>query len=224
MNENNYTVYMHKNKINGKVYIGTSRQQPIKRRWRQGSTYKECSKFYKDIQKYGFDNFEHIILFENLNQKEAFSKEIELIKKYDSINNGYNILKGGNLSNTGIHFTQEHKQKIGFANKGKKNGMYGKKLSQKRKDEISKKSREQWLNKEFREKIIHITKYEKNHFRKVICLETNEIFFSIAEASRKYNLHVPEYVLKYYDISDIILNTLIVNKEGLPIIVNNLDC
>ena len=68
--------------------------------------------------------------------------------------------------------------------------MYGKKLSQKRKDEISKKSREQWLNKEFREKIIHITKYEKNHFRKVICLETNEIFFSIADASRKYNLHV----------------------------------
>lgn len=189
-----YTVYMHKNKINGKVYIGTSRQQPIKRRWRQGSTYKECSKFYKDIQKYGFDNFEHIILFENLNQKEAFSKEIELIKKYDSINNGYNILKGGNLSNTGIHFTQEHKQKIGFANKGKKNGMYGKKLSQKRKDEISKKSREQWLNKEFREKIIHITKYEKNHFRKVICLETNEIFFSIADASRKYNLHVQNII------------------------------
>ena len=129
-----------------------------------------------------------------MNQKEAFLKEIELIEKYDSINNGYNILKGGNLSNTGIHFTKEHKNKIGFANKGEKNGMYGKKLSQERKNEISKRSKQQWLDKEFREKLIHITKYEKNHFKKVKCLETNEIFFSIAEASRKYNLHVQNII------------------------------
>lgn len=189
MEEKKYTVYMHKNKINGKIYIGTSCQQPIKRRWRQGSTYKECPKFYKDIEKYGFDNFEHIILFEKLNQKEAFKKEIELIEKYNSINDGYNILKGGNLSNTGIHFTQDHKQKIGFANKGKKNGMYGKKLSQERKQDISKRSKQLWLNEEFRKKMSRINKYEKNNFKKVICLETNEIFFSIGEACRKYNLY-----------------------------------
>ena len=65
MNENNYTVYMHKNKINGKVYIGITSQQPVKRRWRKGSCYKNCNKFYKAIQKYGWNNFEHIILFEN---------------------------------------------------------------------------------------------------------------------------------------------------------------
>ena len=192
--ENNYTVYMHKNKINGKVYIGTTCQQPAKRRWRQGSTYKECPKFYKDIKKYGFNNFEHIILFEKLNQEEAFKKEIELIEKYNSINKGYNVLKGGNLSNTGIHFTLEHKQKIGFANKGKKNGMYGKKLSQERKNEISKRSKQQWLNKEYKEKMIYIMKYKKNNFRKIICLDTNEIFFSIAEASRKYNLHTQNII------------------------------
>lgn len=186
--ENNYTVYMHKNKINGKVYIGASRQKPIKRRWRQGSAYKECTKFYDAIKEFGWINFDHIILFENLTKEEAFNKEIELIEKYNSINNGYNILKGGNLSNKGLHFTKKHKEKIGFANKGEKNGMYGKKLSQERKQEISKRSKQQWLNKEYREKMSYITKYEKNHFKKVICLDTNEIFFSTSEAARKYNI------------------------------------
>lgn len=188
--ENNYTVYMHKNKINGKVYIGITSQQPVKRRWRKGSCYKNCNKFYKAIKKYGWNNFEHIILFENLTEKEACNKEIELIKKYNSIRNGYNILQGGNLSNKGIRFTEEHKYKIGIANKGTKNGMFGKTHNLEIRKKIAKKNKKQWLNKEYKEKMKYIMKYEKNHFKKVKCLETNEVFFSINEASRKYNLIV----------------------------------
>ena len=188
MKEHNYTVYMHKNKINGKVYIGITCQYPIKRRWRQGSCYKSCKKFYRAIEKYGWDNFEHIILYENLTEKDACNKEIELINKYNCIKNGYNILKGGNLSNKGIHFTVEHKQKIGIANKGEKNGMYGKTHNEETKNIIKEKNKKQWLNKDYKQKMKHIVKYEKNRFTKVICLETNEVFFSIAEASRKYNL------------------------------------
>lgn len=188
--ENNYTVYMHKNKINDKVYIGITSQYPVKRRWRKGSCYKSCNKFYKAIQKYGWDNFEHIILFENLTEKDACKKEIELIKKYNSIKKGYNILKGGNLSNKGIHFTQEHKNKIGIANKGEKNGMFGKKHTLEAKNKIIEKNKRQWLNKDYKEKMQYIMKYQKNHFKKIICLETKEVFFSIHEASRKYNLIV----------------------------------
>jgi group I intron endonuclease len=127
MNENNYTVYMHKNKINGKVYIGITKQK-INSRWRKGKGYKDC-KFRNAIDKYGWDNFEHIILFENLTKKEACNKEIELIKKYNSTNRkyGYNISTGGDSGSVGTHrkMTDEHKEKDRIVHLGEKNGMYG---------------------------------------------------------------------------------------------------
>ena len=75
----NYCIYMHKNKINGKVYIGQSCN--INVRWHP-SSYQSSSYFFNAIQKYGWENFEHIILFENLTVEEAKSKEIELIAYY----------------------------------------------------------------------------------------------------------------------------------------------
>ena len=97
----NYCVYIHRNKINNKVYIGITNN--VKRRWRcEGIEYKpskeNTSSFWNAIQKYGFDKFEHIILECNLSQREAEEKEKYYIKKYDSANKdkGYNIALGGN--------------------------------------------------------------------------------------------------------------------------------
>lgn len=111
-----YAVYMHKFP-NGKVYIGITCQKPIKKRWfSNGSGYKQCPKMQKAIQKYGWENVIHYVLFDGLDKHEAEAKEIELIKKYDSILNGYNIEHGGNVSGT---HSEETKQKIALANKGK---------------------------------------------------------------------------------------------------------
>ena len=127
--KHNYTVYMHKNKINDKVYIGITSQK-INLRWRKGKGYKDC-KFRNAIDKYGWDNFEHIILCQNLTKDEACNKEIELIKKYNSTNRkyGYNISTGGDSGSIGTHrkMTDEHKEKDRIAHLGEKNGMYGKK-------------------------------------------------------------------------------------------------
>ena len=65
-NEKKYIIYMHKNKINGKMYIGQTCQTLEQRSQANGGHYKSCSLFYKAIQKYGWNNFEHIILKENL--------------------------------------------------------------------------------------------------------------------------------------------------------------
>ena len=117
MNEHNYTVYMHKNKINGKIYIGITRQEP-KKRWNNGIGYNN-QYFKRAIEKYGFDNFEHLILYERLTQKEAEQKEIELITFYKSNQRkfGYNIANGGNT--IGKH-SEKTKTKISNAHKGKK--------------------------------------------------------------------------------------------------------
>ena len=55
-----YCVYMHKNKINNKVYIGITFRKP-EDRWQKGQGYHKQLKFFNAILKYGGDNFEHII-------------------------------------------------------------------------------------------------------------------------------------------------------------------
>ena len=102
-----FTVYMHINKINNKKYIGITCQKP-NTRWLNGYGYLEQSKngrykqdaFAKAILKYGWDGFEHKILFENLSADEAKKKEIELIAQYhtwlcDPDCHGYNMTPGG---------------------------------------------------------------------------------------------------------------------------------
>lgn len=120
----NYTVYMHVNKINNKKYIGITKTSVNKRWGCNGSGYRnnKQSVFYRAIQKYGWDNFEHIILYENLSKDEACNIEIKLIKEYKTqdSNFGYNIQPGGQLGNDGVKFSEESKKKMSKSHSGKK--------------------------------------------------------------------------------------------------------
>lgn len=95
MEDKKYCVYKH-TAPNGKVYIGITCQSP-NRRWRNGEGYRKNKYFYRAIQKYGWGNFSHEILFENLLLSEASAMEIDLISKYKSneVLYGYNISSGG---------------------------------------------------------------------------------------------------------------------------------
>lgn len=122
-----FVVYCHTNLINSKKYIGIT-CQPLAQRWRNGKGYKSSPHFNNAIQKYGWDNFSHEVLFEDLSQSEAEEKEIELIKKYNTRNRkyGYNIAAGGgvmcgeNNPMYGKKLTPEQRRKIGEASKGRK--------------------------------------------------------------------------------------------------------
>lgn len=94
--EKTWVVYKHTNLINGKSYIGiTSRTNPLIR-WKNGEGYRTQPKFYRAIKKYGWNGFSHSLLFVELAKEEAFSKERELIKTFDCIENGYNTQEGEN--------------------------------------------------------------------------------------------------------------------------------
>lgn len=120
--DNKYVVYMHKNKANNKIYIGMTGRNVIYR-WKNGKGYVSNKHFYRSIEKYGWDGFEHIILADNLSKWKAEKYEISLIEQYQSTDcdKGYNKATGGDV-NCGYTYThtEEAKEKIRLANKGKK--------------------------------------------------------------------------------------------------------
>ena len=112
-----WCVYMHTNKANNKVYVGQTCQQPPEKRWgRSGWGYKTNKYFWKAIQKYGFDNFEHIIFADGLTKEEANKMEMMLIRFYETRdpNKGYNLTDGGE-GNIGYHPSPETLEKMRIA-------------------------------------------------------------------------------------------------------------
>ena len=96
----NYTLYCHTNKINGKKYIGITGQKTNLRWGKDGKNYSMQPKFYNAIIKYGWNNFIHEVLLDNLTKQEASNLEQFYIQKYNTIEEGYNVDPGGILTGT----------------------------------------------------------------------------------------------------------------------------
>lgn len=60
-----YSVYIHQNLTNGKRYVGITCKKPERRWGYQGAGYKSQTYFWKAIQKYGWDNFDHEVFASN---------------------------------------------------------------------------------------------------------------------------------------------------------------
>lgn len=101
-----WLIYKHTNKINGKVYIGQTHQTEHER-WKNGIGYKPYDDdrncvFWNAICKYGWNNFKHEIVENNIKTLAKANKlEEKWIKKEhsylgDPLCNGYNMTPGGN--------------------------------------------------------------------------------------------------------------------------------
>ena len=194
-----YTVYQHKNKINGKVYIGITSQK-LERRWgSQGCNYKSSPHFYSAIQKYGWNNFEHNILFVELTKEQACLKEQELIKEFNSMNReyGYNSTSGGDI----FVMNEETKQKISQALMGNQNNL-GHSCSEEKKKKISEAQKGREFTEEHKQKLSEAAKNrhvpcseekkqtlkEKSHKKPVYCEELNKVFESVQECGRQLGI------------------------------------
>lgn len=116
-----YTVYLHITPSN-KRYVGITSMPVEKRFGKNGTGYATSKYFYRAIQKYGWDNIQHIILHTGLTREQASEKEKELIALYQSNKRefGYNCTLGGDGGMLGYSPTEETRIKQSLAHKGKK--------------------------------------------------------------------------------------------------------
>lgn len=195
-----YIVYQHKNKLNGKVYIGITSRTTEERWGINGCNYKSSPYFYSAIQKYGWNNFEHNILFENLTKEQACKKEQELIKHFDSMNRnfGYNATSGGDI----FVLNEEARKKKSISMFGNKNGL-GHPCSEEKKEKISKAQKGKQLTKQHKEKLSiaakqrHVScseekkeKLSKNypHKKQVYCEELDKVFDSVQQCGKELGI------------------------------------
>lgn len=93
-----FLIYKYTNKINGKSYIGQTRDSLYQRAdGPTGKGYKSCPKFWAAIKAYGFDCFIPSIL------EEIETEDINLVNErekywiayYNTFYEGYNVTTGG---------------------------------------------------------------------------------------------------------------------------------
>lgn len=194
-----YSLYIHANKINGKRYIGITKQDP-KHRWgNNGSNYKESPHFNSAISKYGWDAFEHKIVHSGMTRDDACLLEKHYIDYFKTQDRrfGYNVYEGG----TAPSLPEETREKISRRLTGNKNclgritseetkrkisdAQKGRKFTEDRKQKLRKpKSISYPCSEEKRQHIIDAKKDKKP----IICLETGIAYPSIHECARQLNL------------------------------------
>lgn len=148
MEERNYKLYVHISPSN-KRYYGITGLERMQDRWQNGEGYKHNRHFYNAINKYGWDNIQHIVLFNKLTQKEAQLLEQMYIALYDTTNGkyGYNKDLGGNVP------SMENRRKRSESMQGHNNPFYGKHHTQETKDILRIKSTGRHHSEESKKKI-----------------------------------------------------------------------
>ena len=229
-----FSLYVHV-APNNKKYFGITGKQ-VKERWKiNGIGYQSQPYFWKAIQKYGWDNFQHIVLADNLSKEWACKLEQDFIRDYQSNNPkyGYNLSTGGDgpfgvirstetrekirIANLGHHHTEETKQKISANSSHHNKGM---KLSDERKKKLhdARRGKPSWnsgkkLSDEYRKKLSDAHKGQKAWNKGIPGSETMKQKVSCANKGKpawNKGIKTPEKLKK--QISESLKNRVWVNN------------
>lgn len=204
-----FIVYKHTSP-NGKVYIGITQQAPSKR-FGNGDGYKNNEHFWHAIEKYGWRNFKHEILYSGLSKEIACKTEIDLIAKYNSTDGkyGYNISLGGDHSTpseeTRKKLSEAHKNMSEETRKRMSDAHKGKTHSEETRRKLSEANKGRVISKETRKKMSEANKishkgriHSEEERRKisasrgghpVMCVETGIVYESIRDAERQTGIN-----------------------------------
>ncbi len=199
MEHSNFYVYGHFTNSGRIYYIGKGKGNRLNRKKRTNNKIHNYNRVH-----YGCNP---IIIIDNLSEKEAFKKEIELVAYFKKLGyilanqtnggegvSGYKASietrtkisksnkeyynKGGKVWSDGLKFSEEHKEKLSKAHKGIP-------LSDNHKNNMSKAIKDRYEN--------DIELRNKHSFIKgakpFICIQTNEVFINKSEASKIFNIN-----------------------------------
>ena len=129
--------------------------------------------------EFGWDNFDHIVLEDNLSANQVNERERYWIEYYHALApEGYCLTRGGSDH---FEFSPESLQKRSEESKRRwENEEYRQTISQRRK--------EQWQNPEYREaalKKLNGSGRTPARSKKVMCVETGKTYYSTREAERE---------------------------------------
>ena len=191
-------IYLIKNTITNQIYVGSTSSSFRKRFHQHFNSLKHNKHHNKHFQssynKYGKENFCFIIL--ELCEKE---KCIEREQYYiDTLLPEYNKSPTAG-SMLGNKLSEETKEKISKANKGKTGHKLGQKLSEETKKRLSESKKGKSLSEDHKKKAIEnlkkvdnskkIAEHRKAVCKKVICINDGKIFESGTDASNYYKIN-----------------------------------
>jgi len=102
-------VYLTTNTVNGKKYVGVHKSSCF------DESYKGSGKIlWRAINKYGWDNFETVIIKWCFSKEELFESEIEEINKRDAVQSSeyYNVMPGGHGGDNKTMLSPEEHQEF----------------------------------------------------------------------------------------------------------------
>lgn len=114
-------IYMVKNKINGKMYIGQTINSLEKRKWKHiNCALRKIDNiyFHNALRKYGADLFEWTVIDRCATIEQLNKLEIFYIGFHNTFGEGYNLTEGGDGS-MGRKYSELSKLKMSIAKKGK---------------------------------------------------------------------------------------------------------
>lgn len=207
-------IYLLKNNINNKLYIGQT-INGFDSRYRNNVEKETKNKHLKyAFNKYGIENFTIIKEFDKASSKEELDAlEDMYIKIYSTYKSefGYNKRFGGSRGkhteetkekNRQAHLGKEvsidTRKKLSEANSGKNNPMYGipspmtgKKHSEETKHKLSEMNKNRVFTEETKQKMSEnhadVSGSKNPRAKAIICITTEEEFSTVREASKKYN-------------------------------------